>query len=77
MSSDRDKMKKRIEYFKEFRSVVDKKAVYMLNIFEIEVYLLCDLDTFMAHYNCTCSCEFDPHEVREPKEHLKSLCKYN
>lgn len=76
--SNRVQLQKRLEYFREFRTVVDKKAVYMLNIYEIEVLILCDLATFRVHYGCECDEVGAPHEIEEPKECLKAIYKrYN
>jgi hypothetical protein len=74
--TDREKLAKRFEYFREFRSVVDKKAIYMLNIFEIEALILCDLNAFQEHYSCQCTCNEDPHSVENPKEYLRLLNKH-
>jgi hypothetical protein len=76
--TDKSQVRKRLEYFREFKTVVDRKAVYLLNIWEIEALILFDLDTFMAHYSCNCSYTGDPHDQEKPKEHLKVLHhKYN
>jgi hypothetical protein len=76
--TDRTQLAKRFEYFRDFRSVVNRKALYMLNIYEIEALILCDLKTFMAYYDCVCEEVGTPHETEEPKEFLKSIYKrYN
>jgi len=78
LASDKVQLRKRLEYFWEFKTVVDRKAVYLLNIWEIEALILFDLDTFRKHYGCSCSYTGDPHDQEKPKEHLKGLChKYN
>ena len=71
--TDKEQLAKRFDYFREFRTVVDNKAVYMLNIWKIEDLILCDLDAFMNHYTCTCSFDLDLLIVENPKEFLKKL----
>jgi len=73
LKKDFAQYRKRVSYFQEFRTVVNKKAIFLLFIWEIEALILCDLKSFNIMYNCDCSNEIDPHEVEAPKEVLKKL----
>ena len=46
----KEKKAKRQEYFTKSKSVVDKKALYLLNIYEIEALILADIEAFNAFY---------------------------
>jgi len=61
----------RKQYFRDFNSVVDKKGVYLLNIFEIEALILADVDCFNRIYKSNISGIVDPMNVEQPKEFLK------
>jgi hypothetical protein len=72
------KRKKRIEVFNSYKSVVDKKAIFLLHIFEIEALILADIQKFATLYNCSAPNNLDPCSIKNPKEYLKSLSKkYN
>lgn len=78
LKKDITQLRKRAEYFREFRTVVDNRAVFLLFIFEIEAMILCDIGTFNQHYGTAEEPVADPHDVTEPKERLKLICKkYN
>lgn len=68
--SDTDQLKKRKNYFADFNSVVDKKGILLLNIFEIEALILADHETFNNIYNSQLAEIINPMEVIEPKELL-------
>lgn len=73
-----DKLQERKEYFASSNSVVDKKGLYLLNIYEIEALILADNNTFNKIYGCTLPYFDDPMKVSEPKEELKKhTAKYN
>lgn len=76
LADDHDQIELRRNYFREFRSVVNNRAVFMLNIYEIEALILCDLNAFKGYYSCECSCGQDPHTIIKPKEYLKGLYKH-
>lgn len=67
-------LKHRNEYFKASNKVVDKKGVFLLNIFEIEALIISDIETFNRFFNCQLTYEGDPMEVENPKEDLKNKC---
>lgn len=66
-------------YFAAFRSVVDGKALLLLNIYELEALLLADLDTFNNQLGTEVSIDIPPESLPEPKEWLQSASemKYN
>jgi hypothetical protein len=71
-------MSKKKLYFSEFNSVVDKKGIYLLNIYEIEALILADIEAFNDIYHATLATISKPMEIEEPKEYLKSReKKYN
>nr|MBA3987333.1 hypothetical protein [Flavobacteriales bacterium] len=52
LETDIDQVDRRKAYFTEFNSVIDKKGIYLLNIFEIEALILADIEAFNDLYNC-------------------------
>jgi len=76
--SNKTQLGKRKSYFTNSNSVVDKKGVFLLHIYEIEALILCDVETFNTIYNSQLDLVDDPMMVEEPKEYLKSKTKlYN
>lgn len=74
-SDNKVQLDKRKAYFTEFKTVVDKKALYLLNIFEIEALIFFDIDTFNNKYDCIVEFEGCPTDIVEPKEYLKKFAK--
>lgn len=65
-------------YFTNSNSVVDKKGVYLLHIYEIEALILSDIEVFNEIYNSSLALVDDPMQVEEPKEYLREKeRKYN
>lgn len=76
--SDKTKLKFRKNRFRRFSKVVDKKAIFMLNIVEIEALILADFDTFKQHNN-----QSDLHfeniqaaEIENPSDYLEKNTSY-
>lgn len=67
-------LKSRNKYFGDCNKVVDKKGIFLLNIYEIEALIISDIETFNRFFNCQLTYEGDPMEVKNPKEDLKSKC---
>lgn len=65
----------RMEYFKNFNSIVDRKGLFLLHIYEIEALIISDLPTFNSLYNCNVIYDNDPMKLVMPKEFLKTNCK--
>ncbi len=76
LEEEQDKLQKRKEYFTNSNSVVDKKGIFLLNIFEIEAIILSDIETFNIGYNCEIIFTEDPMKQKEPKEVLTSKSNY-
>ena len=68
---NKKKVEERKAYFSESISVVDKKGIYLLHIYEIEALILADIETFNAIYKCEIPFIEDPMKVEEPKEFLR------
>jgi len=64
----------RKEYFKTLNNVVNKKGVFLLNIFEIEALIISDIETFNKKFGCQLIYEDNPMEIENPKEDLKKKC---
>jgi hypothetical protein len=58
-------------YFSASNSVVDKKGIYLLHIYEIEALILSDIEIFNQIYNSKLSPVEDPMFIEEPKEYLR------
>lgn len=67
-------LKSRKKYFIDCNKVVDKKGIFLLNIYEIEALIISDIETFNRFFNCQLTYEDDPMEVENPKEDLKNKC---
>lgn len=78
LQTDKTQLKIRKKYFSDFNSVVDKKGVFLLNIYEIEALILADIQTFNYLFGVEIEKVDDPMLVEQPKEFLKERCKkYN
>jgi hypothetical protein len=76
--SDKTNIEERKLYYTEFNSVVDKKGIYLLNIFEIEALILADIFTFNGMYQTNIETFLDVMLIQQPKELLKNASKnYN
>ena len=62
----------RKSYFTSSNSVVNKKGVYLLHIYEIEALILSDIEVFNRIYEVDVSEISNPMLIEEPKEFLKS-----
>ncbi len=68
---DKAQILKRKTYFSDFNSVVDKKGIFLLHIYEIEALILADTEVFNDVYNVKLPFVENPMNVNEPKEFLK------
>lgn len=75
LKTDRAQLAKRKEYFTEFRTVVDRKAIFLLHIWEIEAIILADIEVFNKEYKCEEGIIENPSLIKEPKEFLKLISK--
>jgi len=75
LKSNKHQLQIRKKYFAEVNSVVDKKGIYLLNIFEIEALILADIKTFNSKYKTKIAAIEDVMEVSEPKEFLRNASK--
>ena len=62
LEDDKEKLKHRKEYFSNFNSVIDKKGIFLLHIFEIEAIILADISNFNKYYNCKLLYSSNPME---------------
>ncbi|TDG37579.1 DUF4276 family protein [Pedobacter changchengzhani] len=68
--SDTIQLKKRKDYFADFNTVVNKKGIFLLNIYEIEALILADHEAFNSLYDSDLKEELNPMDIFEPKELL-------
>ena len=76
---DREKVKFRKKRFNRFAKVVDKKAIFMLNIYELEALILADFETYKSHIGNT-ELVFDSktaHTIPEPDKKLNEFSNYS
>lgn len=66
---------KRQEYFSDSNSVVDKKGIFLLNIYEIEALILADIETFNSIYSTSIAPFPNVMIISEPKELLENSTK--
>jgi hypothetical protein len=70
-------MNYRKSWFSALKSVVDKKGVLLLNIFELEALLLTDVEMLNAYYGSNIEVIEDCMKIEQPKEFLcKRISKY-
>lgn len=75
---NRKKLYERKDYFTGSNSVVDKKGIPLLHIYEIEALILTDVETFNNIYDSNLAEVEDVMLISEPKEYLKNGSKkYN
>lgn len=75
LSHENDKTKIRKQYFTQSNSVVNKKGIFLLHIYEIEALVLSDITTFNKIYNTNVIFDTVPMELEEPKEFLRKQTK--
>ncbi|MFD1255725.1 DUF4276 family protein [Mucilaginibacter terrae] len=73
LAHETDKIDQKKAYYAEYRTVVDNRAILLLNIYEIEALILADMEKFGVMYNCEVPAVADPSAIKEPKEYLKQL----
>jgi hypothetical protein len=75
---NKSKLYERKNYFTSSNSVVDKKGIPLLHIYEIEALLLTDVGSFNSKYGTNLEEIENVMSIEEPKEFLKSATKkYN
>jgi hypothetical protein len=60
----------RKSWFSELKSVVDKKGVFLLNVYELEALLLTDIEMVNAYYGSNLEIVEDCMQIEQPKEFL-------
>lgn len=74
-----EKIKNLNTRFKKFAKQKPKKSIFMLNIYELEAFILADFDTFKKYHQNT-DWYFEvttAADVSKPKEILRTFTKYN
>ena len=76
---DREKVKFRKKRFNRFAKVVDKKAIFMLNIYELEALILADFETYKSHIGNTelVFVSKTAHTIPEPDKKLNEFSDYS
>jgi len=77
LSNNKTQLKSRKKYFSNSNKTVDKKGIYLLNIYEIEALILSDIETFNNIYKTNIKKIDNPMNIEEPKELLKKESKYH
>lgn len=72
---DKDQLARRKGYFTEFNSVVNKKGIYLLNVFEMEALILADILSFNEIYNVNIEFNDNPTSIEDPKGFLAKQTK--
>lgn len=75
---NKKKLYERKDYFTNFNSVVDKKGIHLLHIYEIEALILADIKTFNRKYKVSIKEVRNVMDISEPKEYLRKRARnYN
>ena len=77
LKSDREKILYRKEWFNKMNSMLDKKCILLLFIFEIEALLFADIETTNNFYNTNVVDNRIPEEIHNAKEEAYKLFKIN
>ncbi len=76
LESDETQLKLRKGYFTEWKSVVDGKAIFLLNIYAIEALILADIEAYNGFNRCTVEKVPDPMSIQNPEVFLKTRSPY-
>ncbi|MBS1503357.1 MAG: hypothetical protein JST32_14910 [Bacteroidetes bacterium] len=71
--SQASKVKNKVQWFKNLDATVNGNGVLLLNIWEIEAFILGEINVFNQIYKTNCNFSGDPMRRANPKEMLKSL----
>lgn len=71
LPNETEKIRLKREYFSEFNSVVDKRGIFLLNIWEIEALIYADIEIFNQMFDCSVPSPENPMSIPEPKEELE------
>ncbi len=75
LENNKKAKRKRQETFSYCNSIVDKKGIKLLHIFELEALILADIEAFNNHYGCSYPKVADPMKIVNPKEELMDEAK--
>jgi hypothetical protein len=71
LQNDKHQLNIRKKYFSEQNKLVNQTGLFLLNIYEIEALLLCDLDMLNSVYGTSIKLDKKPIEIEQPKEYLR------
>lgn len=74
--TNKSQLELRKKYYTDFKSIVDKQSVYLLNIYALEALVLADLETFNEHYSTSVVYSGDPMHQEKPEVFLKEQSRY-
>jgi len=78
LEDNKSLLEQRKAYFKEFNSVVDRKGIFLLNIYELEALLLSDIDNLKNYFKVELDEIADCMKIIDPKGFLqKNISKYS
>lgn len=72
-TSEKGKLRAKIEWFKDLDSTINKKGILLLNVWELEALILSDIETFNSIYKINFKFAADPMLQKEPKELLRRI----
>jgi hypothetical protein len=75
--SNQAKVDKLNAFFNSSNQSVSSTGIFLLNVFELEALILCDIEALNAFYKIEASFSGDPMLTWEPKEILKGFTKPN
>mgnify|MGYP000878480721 CR=1 FL=1 len=77
LEHDLAQLERRKAYFGEWNNVVDKKGVFLLNIYELEALIWADIDTYNIYASLSIQPPLDPMLIVDPKGELRKHGPYN
>ena len=76
LKTDRKALGDKRKLFTKFKSIVDKKAIFLLNIYEIEALILSDIEAYNLYMKTEVPPVSNPMLQVKPKEYLQDHSKY-
>jgi hypothetical protein len=76
LEDEKEKINLRKTYFSDFRTVVDNKAIFLLNIYAIEALILADIEAYNDCKSCSVPPVPDPMKEKKPEVFLKQHSDY-
>lgn len=69
--NDKPATQRRLKWFEELRKPLPRRALLLLNVYELEALILADIETFNHLFHTSIKFKGDPMAQKDPKEFLQ------